>query len=149
MSPNNDQKKELELISKKEYRSILNGLELDELCLEKGKFSVNKNELKPNSNMKIEDKASFKQRGKNIVHIKHVYKLSVLNKESQKMSFNIECTFFIQFSTEKPLTKEFFDIYKNINLPINTWPYFREFVNNTTVRMNLPALTLPLFKGNL
>jgi len=149
LSPKTEQKKDTELISRKEYRSILNGLELEELYFVKGKFSVNKDDLKPNSEIEIKDSASFKHEENNLVNITHIYKLNVLNQESKKTDLNIECTFFLQLSTSKKLTRKFFDIYKEINLPINTWPYFREFVNNITIRMNLPALTLPLYKGNL
>ena len=32
------------------------------------------------------------------------------------------------------------------NAMLNSWPYWREFVQNTIVRMNMPPLTLPLFR---
>jgi hypothetical protein len=34
----------------------------------------------------------------------------------------------------------------NTNAMLNSWPYWREFVQNTVSRMNLPPLTLPLFR---
>lgn len=34
--------------------------------------------------------------------------------------------------------------FSRINGLYNAWPYFREFVQNATCRMGLPALTLPL-----
>jgi preprotein translocase subunit SecB len=32
------------------------------------------------------------------------------------------------------------------NAILNVWPYWREFVQNSITRMNLPPLTLPLFR---
>lgn len=36
--------------------------------------------------------------------------------------------------------------FSQTNAMLNSWPYWREFVQNTVARMNLPPLTLPLFR---
>jgi len=36
--------------------------------------------------------------------------------------------------------------FSQTNAVFNAWPYWREFVQNMTARMNLPPLTLPLFR---
>jgi len=51
--------------------------------------------------------------------------------------------------SKEKFTDEFFDVYKEVSLKLNTWPYFREFVNNITSRMNIPPLTIPFFKVNI
>lgn len=38
------------------------------------------------------------------------------------------------------------DAFCNTNVLLNSWPYWREFVQNTVSRMNLPPLTIPLFR---
>jgi preprotein translocase subunit SecB len=36
--------------------------------------------------------------------------------------------------------------FSNTNALLNSWPYWREFTQNAVARMNLPPLTLPLFR---
>lgn len=45
----------------------------------------------------------------------------------------------------KPTPNEI-NAFCKTNAMLNSWPYWREFVQNTIVRMNLPPLTLPLFR---
>ena len=41
---------------------------------------------------------------------------------------------------------EAFKAFAEMNGVYNAWPYWREFVQNATVRMGLPALTIPVFR---
>lgn len=43
-------------------------------------------------------------------------------------------------------SKEEIKAFSETNALLNSWPYWREFVQSSTVRMNLPPLTLPLFR---
>jgi len=43
-------------------------------------------------------------------------------------------------------TAEAVKAFKDGNAVFNCWPYFREYVQNTITRMNLPPLTLPLLR---
>jgi hypothetical protein len=45
----------------------------------------------------------------------------------------------------KPTPREI-TAFCRTNAMLNSWPYWREFVQNTSVRMNMPPLTLPLFR---
>lgn len=40
----------------------------------------------------------------------------------------------------------YYDVFKEVSLPVNAWPYVREFVQSTMMRMGWPPLTLPLLK---
>lgn len=59
---------------------------------------------------------------------------------------NIDATFRATYSVESTdgLTQECFDAFGSLNGLFNIWPFWREFVHNTTLRMGLPALTLPV-----
>lgn len=43
-------------------------------------------------------------------------------------------------------TSEQLKTFAATNAVFNAWPYWREFIQNTTARMNLPPVTLPLFR---
>ncbi|HED37058.1 MAG TPA: hypothetical protein ENI76_02255 [Ignavibacteria bacterium] len=69
-------------------------------------------------------------------------------KPSSKSRYiQIEVTFVVTLKSKFEFTEDFFEIYKEISLHLNTWPYLREFVNQATARMNVPSLTLPLYKA--
>ncbi len=60
----------------------------------------------------------------------------------------IECTFQLVYSLPESVKPNANEIraFCNTNALLNSWPYWREFVQNTIARMNLPPLTLPLFR---
>jgi len=58
----------------------------------------------------------------------------------------VEVAFGLEFSSQEPMTDEIFGTFSEFNLPLNTWPYLREFVATTTGRMGWTAATLPTFK---
>jgi len=39
------------------------------------------------------------------------------------------------------------DAFAGVNGVFNAWPYFREFVQSMTTRMNVPPIVLPLFRS--
>ncbi len=135
----------MEKISPEKYRQILEGIELQNILLSEIKASV-KHELfteKMKINIKDESEYEFKD-DKFIVINKYV--LTSRNNKQKKNALKIEATFKIFFESENEINDGFFEIYREISLPLNIWPYFRELVNSITARMNIPPLTLPLLK---
>lgn len=58
----------------------------------------------------------------------------------------ITVTFGLDFRSSQPMTDRLFALFREINLPVNTWPYFREFLASMTGRMNWLPVTLPTLK---
>ncbi len=58
----------------------------------------------------------------------------------------ITVEFGLSYSTAIPMTEELFTAFQAVNLPLNTWPYMREYVSSTLSRMGLPAVFVPTFK---
>ena len=146
MSGQKEQEKGIDL---KAYRKILNCLELRSLQVDEGKFSFIRENMVPNSNVHVNDYASYEIETSEIVSITHIYKLMVKNPENRKKILGINVTYKLSYHCKEKFPEDFFDLFKDVNLPINTWPFFREFVSNITSRMNIPPLTLPLLKKNL
>jgi len=67
-------------------------------------------------------------------------------KCGRRLIAQINATYALVFSTDKKIPKEFFDIYKQYSLPLQTFPYFRELTNALFSRMGIPPLILPLRK---
>jgi len=59
---------------------------------------------------------------------------------------DLEVVFGLEFSSGSEMTDAVFDVFQNVNLPVNTWPYLREFVSNMMGRMGWEPYTLPAIK---
>ena len=60
----------------------------------------------------------------------------------------IEAVFLLRYSVPsfEGLTKANLDAFGETNGRYNAWPYWREYVQATTVRMGLPPLTMPVYR---
>jgi len=58
----------------------------------------------------------------------------------------IEVTFGLDYRSELAMTDALFEPFKEFNLPLNAWPYAREFVASATARMNWIPFTLPALR---
>jgi len=135
------------IISPEEYKKILKGLDLISISLKESKAFINTDINPPiELSIQIKDEASYKIKDDRFVFIFQKYKIDARKPESKTRFIQIEVVFLVKVHSEDKFTDEFFDIYKNVSLHLNTWPYLREFVNQTTSRMNIPPLTLPFYK---
>jgi len=66
--------------------------------------------------------------------------------EGDEVHAEIEITFGLHFTSAEPMTDEVFVIFKDVNLPVNVWPFLREFVSTTLGRMGWQPYTLPAYK---
>lgn len=69
------------------------------------------------------------------------------NGDNQMLS--IEATFALAFRSEQPMTETLFSVFQDVNLPVNSWPYFREFVASSSARMGWEPFTLPTLKRGI
>jgi hypothetical protein len=58
----------------------------------------------------------------------------------------VRATVEVGYAVETTMTDELFEVFSQRNLPLNTWPYLREFVQNSLSRAGWPVYTLPAFK---
>lgn len=68
--------------------------------------------------------------------------------DPEKIFMNIEAAFVVDYLLASPdeFIQSDLEMFARINPIYNTWPYWREFVQNITTRMGFPALKIPLFK---
>ena len=73
----------------------------------------------------------------------------VIPVESEKSPVvSIKAAFELRYSLPKELKVSHAQLntFARINSVFNAWPYWREFVQSMVARMNLPTLTLPVFR---
>jgi preprotein translocase subunit SecB len=71
-----------------------------------------------------------------------------LATESDKPVIKINATFLLAYKVASfdGFTKQGLKRFADLNGVYNAWPYWREFVQETTARMGLPTLTIPVFR---
>lgn len=70
-------------------------------------------------------------------------------KNLQDPVVQVAATFRLVYQISDPegFTDEHYAAFAEINGMFNLWPYWRELVQNVTLRMGLPPLTLPVRRG--
>ena len=135
-------------ITPEEYSSILKSLELDDISLSEGSikvFDCSKNGGTINLNFK--DKYTFSE-SNNIVFFLASFKLegTLGEEENKEVLFKMSGEFRIAYTKTNDVivSKEFFEIFKEMSLIVFVWPYYREFIQSMLVRSGFPPLTLPM-----
>lgn len=80
-----------------------------------------------------------------------IVSFSVIGRSSEDKKYEavkIEGKYLLNYSIDRDSDVKKADLksFCDMNAIYNAWPYWREFVQSTTVRMAMPALTLPLLK---
>jgi len=70
------------------------------------------------------------------------YNVRILEK-GEELKAKISVIFCVTYSSKAPMTDELFKEFKDRNLPLNTWPYFREFLHNAVLRMGWAPFIAP------
>jgi hypothetical protein len=78
------------------------------------------------------------------------HSLTFLCGEGPELDFDravtIRADYAVEYASPLPMTDAYFETFRALNLPLNTWPYFREFVHSTLARAGWPPTTLPAFR---
>lgn len=154
-----------------EYRDFVKTIEVDQINL--SSLHVEKNEefaseLKDISvAMDFGEKDHYVKQGKlhvlsglavialsSKIEIKEGKMLSEEEIDSKEILFKIEVVFDLSYNfkdIEDPdefvqKNQQHVENFCEKNVPVNAWPYFREIINSSTVRMGVPPLTIQALK---
>jgi len=134
----------MEKMTPQEYRTILDDIELQSLYLKKLESFISHEQIGEGMSIAIKDQSTYSNTNEGFI-VESRYTLNAKNQQ-KKIVLKVDCVYSIIFKSSKNINDSFFDIYKDLSLPLNVWPFFREMVNAITSRMNIPPLTLPLIK---
>lgn len=62
-------------------------------------------------------------------------------------SVSVEGEYAVAFGSEVSISESLFLPFAQLNLPVNTWPYFREFVQSSLSYLEWPSTTLPALRS--
>lgn len=84
-----------------------------------------------------------------ILYVHASFDLEVLADEMKTPAVTLKATFELKYNLPEDLgdaTSEELAAFAETNAVFNAWPYWREFIQSTLVRMNLPPILLPVFR---
>lgn len=141
-------KKQRQRVSPKEYREFINGLRLTSIVMKASRAQriADKVDLTRKIDMNINDHADFRMVAGDQCIVSHAYELAMTYTGEKDTLLEVTCAFEVALQTGRPMTREYFDVFSKVNLPVNTWPYFRELAHSMISRMGLPPLILPMVK---
>jgi len=127
-----------------EYAAFIGQIELDATWLDAARI-VNHRGPKPpeQASVALGESARWEQRPDGF-HAFQSYEARI--EADNTLLAEIDVTFGLHFKSARPMTDRIFAVFQEVNLPVNTWPYLREFLAGTTGRMNWITFTLPTLK---
>ena len=129
------------------YNQFNNGLALVNIRMKKlsCEFDDEKLDVPPETQKVYINKNSYYQvLADNFVRVFQDYTLKIANKEDENDVFvKIETTFLLDFQVGGPIDNEIFNIFSESTVLIDSWPYFRELVQNSLLRMGLAPVIIP------
>lgn len=135
-------------ISPEKYREILERIELKEIYLIESKSKVDEANRAPKLELIIHDKNTFSTSGDELrVFSRYSFKAKAEDLAKPFVEIVVKFQLIYDIRDKVEVTKDFFDVYEALTLGFIVWPYFREYVQNILIRMNLPPLTLPMRKA--
>ncbi|MFW6333448.1 MAG: hypothetical protein ACOC23_09145 [Thermodesulfobacteriota bacterium] len=129
-----------------EYREFLRQVDLESIVLDSCSVKTDRQNIGSNMKLDVRPKVTYVIEEETSATISVSYELLVTQTTRKEYSLKLECVYQVALSSKLPMTDSFMEIYTRVNIQMNMWPYFREFVQNMLQRVGFPPLTLPLLK---
>ena len=138
-------KEQKRVLSTKSYNEFVSQIQITKLHIVSAQFKMLDYSYFPSSaEVKWRKGASYEQTEEQF-NVSHRYNVTIWDKKAKGAKAKISVTFRVVYSSKIPISDELFEIFKGRNLPLNTWPYFREFVHNAIIRMGWPSFIAPTY----
>jgi preprotein translocase subunit SecB len=96
--------------------------------------------------LEVNTKTQLEKKGNEIVV--HVIFILYAGGKEKERAVEIRLTLRLRYVAKSKIAfnNEYIDSFGHFNGIYNAWPYWREFVQSSTARMNLPPLVLPVYR---
>jgi len=132
------------MINRRTYNSFIEALDIVDIRLVSAKVeNIDCNYVPENAEVKWSESARY-ENAQNKIMIFHKFNVRIL-EGGKDIKAKIGVTFCVSYDSKKPMTDALFEIFRDRNLPVNSWPYFREFLHSVVLRMGWPPFIAPTF----
>lgn len=134
-------------ISPAEYNKILPLLDLTNIYLTMINAELTEDNIGKGMEISLLESSEYKQ-SKKILLVDYKIEFTANNNEIKQSAVSIKTNFRMEYSIsdDTVISKDFMEVFLPLSVSIQIWPYFREIIQNTICKMNLPGLVLPLRK---
>lgn len=130
--------------------SISDRVEIKDVRMIETSFKQTPNANAGNKTVEIENTSNVEfDADNNFIFVIADFKLKAFIKDDKDPVMLISASFLLAYDFKDGFDnypEEAFKVFAETNGVFNAWPYWREFVQNATVRMGLPSLTIPVFR---
>lgn len=130
--------------SPEEYNSFISQIELQDIWLKKGRLESWRGAASLDDTSVEVDRSAHWEPASDGFHCFQRYTIEV-QADSERVA-EVDVTFELAFSSEQSMTNRIFLRFQEVNLPVNTWPYLRNYLADALCKMGWPPLTLPALK---
>ena len=136
------------MLSQDKFNEISQSLELKTLSLDSINASKNIEYISPQLGLNMSSTSKVEQE-ENILNFLYKFRLKEKSESKDKPGIEIKIVYRLEFLIKKKIEipQEFYKLFQDLYIRIIVWPYVRELIQNTIVRMNMPPLTLPIMHG--
>jgi len=137
-------------LSRQKYQEALGGVQLEGLVLDECSAELRREKLLTSTSrsltLAVSDEPRVQAKSDHGFIIEQKYKLVAKPSNERAYALRLTCKFVLTYSSDGEVSDQFLEIFTSNNVSLNSWPYFRELVQNLTQRMGMPPLTVPLLK---
>lgn len=130
--------------------TISDKVQIKDVRIIKSSFKQTPNATMGNKSVEIDNTANVEfDADNNVIFVIADFSLKAFVKHVPKPAVSIHASFLLRYDFNDGFEKypeEAFKSFAEMNGVFNAWPYWREFVQSATIRMGLPALTIPVFR---
>lgn len=129
------------------YKDFVKKVKLEEIYLRKASMEVFHEKVPEKFAIlnKISDDVKMVSGEPDYFQISHLFRYKMVDEKNQNVIIaEIKFELLLAYSSGNSINKDIFDVFKILNVPLNSWPYAREFIHNTLMRLGLPPTLLPL-----
>ena len=127
-----------------DYNGFIRGLDIKDIRLTSAAIeNIECSYMPTEAVIKWRVAASYENK-ENRIEVIHRYNVRVLEKDID-LRARIKVVFCVTYDSGTPMNNDYFARFKTRNLPLNTWPYFREYIHNSLSRMGWPPFIAPAF----
>lgn len=131
-------------ITNAEYSKLLKNIEINDIVLLELEAKRYPASIEKDMGFHLKHEPEFVKANRNDFDIIDLYTITA--KSGRKNIFKIRIKWLLSFSSEVEIDEDFFNIYAERSLILNTYPYVREIVQSITSKMDVPPLVMPLYK---
>jgi hypothetical protein len=133
-------------ISALDYNAFIAGLELVQIRLAAAHIDApNPPERRPVAPVLNVDDATYRNGDDHFV-VRQTLAFTGTYEGEDEPALRVRVTFEVRYTADERMTDPLFSEFRSRNLPVNTWPYLREYLQSTLGRTGWPVLTLPAYK---